>query len=166
MTTPTTVRPRPSTDWASAMQMPDQTDGPGGDAFLAWAKDQGLQPNVQEQAGQRRLTLTGSSGLTRPVDPGTWVIVQRDARGQVFIETCTPEYFADMFEPARPLRVETYRTVDRLDAGDNLLEHRWRVVHTSNGEIMASGEGYTDRRARDHAIQVLWPDLPVIEAVA
>jgi hypothetical protein len=158
------------------MQMPDHTDGPGGDAFLAWAQEQGLQPDLQDQAGQRRLTLTGSSGLTRPVEPGTWVIVQRDARGQVFIETCTPEYFADMFEPARSLRVETYRsgTTEVPELGETEhahvptgpIEYRWRVRHTSNGEIMASGEGYTDRRARDHAIQVLWPDLPVIEAVA
>lgn len=136
MTTPTTVRPKPSTDWATAMQMPDHHDGPAGDAFLTWAKNHGLQPNVQEHAGQRRLTLTGSSGLTRP------------------------------------LRVETYRTqVDgtlvHLASGTaeqhTAHEYRWRVVHTSNGEIMAAGEGYIDRRDRDHAVATLWPGLDIVE---
>lgn len=66
-----------------------------------------------------------------------------------------------------PLRVETYRTetpATDLPDSDVLVEHRWRVVHTSNGEIMASGEGYTDRRDRDHAVATLWPGIDVVEA--
>lgn len=166
MTTPTRVRPRPSTDWAEAMQMPNHDDGPGGQAFLTWARQQGLQPSLQEPSGHPRLTLTGTSGIARPVDPGTWVIVQRDTRDQIFIETCTPEYFTEMFEPARQLRVETYRSVHRLDDSAAKVQYWWRVVHTSTGENMGYGEGYASRTDRDHAVQVLWPDLDVIETTS
>ena len=55
----------------------------------------------------------------------------------------------------RPLRLDTYR--------DTAGEHRWRVVHTSNGETLAAGEGYTDRRDRDHAARILVPDLDPVD---
>lgn len=61
-------------------------------------------------------------------------------------------------EDDRPLFAEVY--VDR--AG----EHRWRVNHTSNAEPMAAGEGYTDRRDRDHALEVLFPGIDVVEGDA
>jgi len=41
--------------------------------------------------------------------------------------------------------------------------HRWRVRHTSNGEIMASGEGYTAQVDRDHAVEVLFPGVEIVE---
>jgi len=59
----------------------------------------------------------------------------------------------------RPLRVEVYGLVPDTDP----QPYRWRVVHTSNGETMASGEGYADRRDRDHAVEVLFPDLEPVE---
>ena len=58
----------------------------------------------------------------------------------------------------RPLRVEAKRWPYA-----NRYEYRFRVVHTSNGEVMASGEGYPDKRDRDHAVKVLHPDLDVVE---
>jgi len=58
----------------------------------------------------------------------------------------------------RPLRVEIYEAADSLAA-----DYRWRVVHSSNGEIMASGEGYADRRDRDHAVNVLFPGVEIVE---
>src|SRR5690606_33936769 len=63
--------------------------------------------------------------------------------------------------PDRPLRAEVYRTVEGNTTQH--CAHRWRVVHTSNGEIMASGEGYADKRDRDHALNVLFPDLEPVE---
>lgn len=68
----------------------------------------------------------------------------------------------------RGLRVEVYRQL-RPGASkfepptDGSFEHRWRVVHTSNGKILASGEGYVDKRDRDHAVQVLFPGVEVVE---
>lgn len=61
----------------------------------------------------------------------------------------------------RPLRVETYRCV--RGRSTQHFEYRWRVVHTSNGEIMASGEGYTAQVDRDHAVSVLFPGVEVVE---
>lgn len=73
----------------------------------------------------------------------------------------------------RPLRAEVYtkqREKVHLD-GDPLRvastervpEYRWRVVHTSNGEVMASGGGYANKRDRDHALALLHPDLEPVE---
>lgn len=62
----------------------------------------------------------------------------------------------------RPLRVEVYETTD-LFAEPPAPDHRFRVVHNSNGEIMAHGEGYADKRDRDHAVALLHPDLDVVE---
>ena len=62
----------------------------------------------------------------------------------------------------RPLRVEVYETTD-LFAEPPAPDHRFRVVHTSNGEILAHGEGYADKRDRDHAVKVLHPDLEPVE---
>lgn len=59
----------------------------------------------------------------------------------------------------RPLIVETYST--RRALLSNKREYRWRVKHKSNGEILASGEGYRLQPDRDHAVDVLWPDLAV-----
>ena len=59
----------------------------------------------------------------------------------------------------RPLVVETYST--RRALFSNKREYRWRVRHKSNSEILASGEAYADPRDRDHAVDVLWPDLKV-----
>lgn len=56
----------------------------------------------------------------------------------------------------RPLIVETYSRKGVLGR-----RHYWRVRHTSNGEILGSGEAYSDPRARDHAVDVLWPDLGI-----
>lgn len=67
----------------------------------------------------------------------------------------------------RPLRVEVYeqRLVRLHDDRDDepFTDHRFRVVHTSNGEILAHGEGYVDKRDRDHAVALLHPDLDVVE---
>ena len=57
---------------------------------------------------------------------------------------------------ARPLIVESYSRKGVLGR-----RHYWRVRHTSNGEILASGEAYSDPRDRDHAVDVLWPDLGI-----
>ena len=62
----------------------------------------------------------------------------------------------------RPLRVEVYETTD-LFAEPPAPDHRFRIVHTSNGEILAHGEGYVDKRDRDHAVALLHPDLDVVE---
>lgn len=59
----------------------------------------------------------------------------------------------------RPLVVETYSTKRALFS--NKREYRWRVRHKSNSEILASGEAYADPRDRDHAVDVLWPDLGI-----
>lgn len=51
-----------------------------------------------------------------------------------------------------------------LSAADSLAaDYRWRVVHSSNGEIMASGEGCADRRDRDHSVNVLFPGVEIVE---
>ena len=67
----------------------------------------------------------------------------------------------------RPLRVEVYeqRLLRLHDDRDDepFTEYRFRVVHNSNGEIMAHGEGYADKRDRDHAVKVLHPDLEPVE---
>lgn len=59
----------------------------------------------------------------------------------------------------RPLVVETYSTRRALLSSKR--SYGWRVKHKSNGEIMGSGEMYSDARDRDHAVDVLWPDLSV-----
>lgn len=59
----------------------------------------------------------------------------------------------------RPLVVETYST--RRALLSNKRSYGWRVVHKSNHEVMASGEQYNDSRDRDHAVDVLWPDLGI-----
>lgn len=59
----------------------------------------------------------------------------------------------------RPLRVEVYDSTDH----EEHVEHRWRVVHTSNGENMGYGEGYVDRRDRDAAVATLFPGVEVAE---
>lgn len=56
----------------------------------------------------------------------------------------------------RPLRVETYSRANQ--AGKR---YYWRVRHTSNGEVMAQHRGYVREEDRDHAVDVLWPDLKV-----
>lgn len=56
----------------------------------------------------------------------------------------------------RPLIVETYSRVGLLGR-----RYYWRVRHTSNGEAMSSGEPYSSKKARDDAVDVLWPDLKV-----
>ena len=56
----------------------------------------------------------------------------------------------------RPLKVEIYSHVGILGR-----KHYWRVRHVLNGLIMAQGQGYRDTRDRDHAVEVLWPDLEV-----
>lgn len=66
--------------------------------------------------------------------------------------------------PVRPLRVEVYEsTVFADDHWPEKVEYRWRVVHTSNGEVMASGEGYTAQGDRDHAVKVLFPGVEIVE---
>jgi hypothetical protein len=57
---------------------------------------------------------------------------------------------------ARPLIVETYSRV-----GLRGKRYYWRVRHTSNREIMCPSEPYSAARDRDHAVDVLWPDLKV-----
>ena len=68
----------------------------------------------------------------------------------------------EVAESGRPLRVEVYETTD-LFAEPPAPDHRFRVVHTSNGEILAHGEGYVDKLDRDHAVALLHPDLDVVE---
>ena len=62
----------------------------------------------------------------------------------------------------RPLCVEVYHSAWPPITGE-AREYRWRVVHSSNGEVMASGEGYADRSDRDHAVNVLFPGVEIIE---
>lgn len=64
-------------------------------------------------------------------------------------------------KPPRPLRLETYSRI-----GIRGRRHYWRVRHTSNGEIMASGEPYSRRIDRDRAVKVLWPDLTPVDVGA
>jgi hypothetical protein len=59
----------------------------------------------------------------------------------------------------RPLIVETYSTRRALLSSKR--QYHWRVRHKSNGEVVASGEGYAAARDRDHIVDVLWPDLVV-----
>lgn len=59
----------------------------------------------------------------------------------------------------RPLIVETY---SRMSLRGRRRFH-WRVRHTSNGEIMASGEAYSDKRDCLHAVGLLFPDLQVVD---
>lgn len=56
----------------------------------------------------------------------------------------------------RPLIVETYSRLGLLGR-----RYYWRVKHKSNGEPMAAGEPYSTVAARDHAVDVLWPDLGI-----
>lgn len=70
----------------------------------------------------------------------------------------------DRLREVRPLRVEVYEsTVFADDHWPEKVEYRWRVVHSSNGEVMASGEGYADRRDRDRAVEVLFPGVEIVE---
>lgn len=152
MTTPTLVRPR-ATPAVPAMQVPPLDDQLALVDFLLWAQTHDLSPNAD--GTPPGLTVDPGTGSPRPLEPGTWVIIQRDASDRPYLETCDPQHFAEFYEPARPLQVQTYV--------DTAGQHRWRVVHTSNGETMSSGEGYIDTRDRDHAIELLWPDLEVAE---
>lgn len=78
----------------------------------------------------------------------------------------------EVAESGRPLRVEVYAKQRekvhlngdplRVASTEHVTEYRWRVRH-SNGGIMASGEGYVDKRDRDHAVALLHPDLDVVE---
>lgn len=77
---------------------------------------------------------------------------------------CDPEPLYRLlpeYRTAKTLRVEVYGSIENWD--DQIPYHRWRVVHVSNGETMASGEGYADRRDRDHAVALLFPGVPVEE---
>jgi hypothetical protein len=56
----------------------------------------------------------------------------------------------------RPLIVETYSR-----KGVTGRRFYWRIRHKSNGEIMAQHRGYVRESDRDHAVDVLWPDLRV-----
>lgn len=56
----------------------------------------------------------------------------------------------------RPLKVETYSHVGVLGR-----KYYWRIRHIENGEIMAQHRGYVRKDDRDHAVEVLWPDLEV-----
>lgn len=42
-------------------------------------------------------------------------------------------------------------------------KYRWRLVHKSNGKTMAQGEGYKDKRDRNHATNLLFPHLNPVE---
>jgi hypothetical protein len=57
---------------------------------------------------------------------------------------------------ARPLIVETYSRANQ--AGKR---YYWRVRHTSNGENMAWHRGYVREEDRNHAVDILFPDLGV-----
>ena len=63
----------------------------------------------------------------------------------------------EVLDTERPLRVEVYSRVGLLGR-----RYYWRVRHTSNGEIMASGEAYSRMENRDHAVSLLWPGLEVV----
>ena len=94
--------------------------------------------------------------------PGDWII--KGFAGEFY--PIKDSIFRETYEEAtdRPLRVEVYERVDVITySGVSETEYRWRVVHTSNGEVMASGEGYADRRDRDHAIEVLFPGVEIVE---
>lgn len=39
------------------------------------------------------------------------------------------------------------------------VKHYWRIRHI-NTHIMAQGQGYSDKRDRDSAVDFLFPDLP------
>lgn len=53
------------------------------------------------------------------------------------------------------LQVEVYSRRNILGK----VKHYWRIRH-ENSEIMAQGQGYADKRDRDHAVNFLHPDLP------
>ena len=56
------------------------------------------------------------------------------------------------------LRLEHYTGTPSQDR-----KYRWRLVHKSNGEIMAQGEGYKEKRDRNHATNLLFPHLNPVE---
>lgn len=53
------------------------------------------------------------------------------------------------------LQVEVYSRRNILGK----VKNYWRVVH-ENSEIMAQGQGYADKRDRNSAVDLLFPDLP------
>ena len=113
-----------------------------------------LEP--QDEATAHIIWLTG-----RYLGPDTMTQLTNWA-----MQDCNPETVVqrleEVAESGRPLRVEVYETTD-LFAEPPAPDHRFRVVHTSNGEILAHGEGYADKRDRDHALSLLHPDLDVGE---
>lgn len=56
----------------------------------------------------------------------------------------------------RPLYVETYSRIGLMGK-----RYYWRTNHKSNNLTMAQGQAYKTVEARDHAVDVLWPDLVV-----
>ena len=93
-------------------------------------------------------------------DPIVWV-VQGDGSHVVCLYADELAELVEWAGARRPLRVETYRSVEGMSTKHH--EFRWRVVHASNGETMASGEGYVDGRDRDHAVKVLFPGVEIVE---
>lgn len=61
----------------------------------------------------------------------------------------------------RSFTVETYQKAWPPLTGD-AIEYRWRA-RARNGEIIASGEGYADKRDRDHVIELMWPGIDTVE---
>ena len=62
----------------------------------------------------------------------------------------------------RPFTVETYTVKRWTDDKSYELDHRWRA-RGRNGEIIASGEGYTSKANRDHVIELMWPGIDTEE---
>lgn len=71
-----------------------------------------------------------------------------------------------LLEPAEPrFTVEVYKTEHYAHDHDTpgvMVDHRWRA-RARNGEVLASGEGYTRSAARDEAVALLWPGVTTVE---
>jgi hypothetical protein len=130
-----------------------------------------LDPSKADEVAQE-LILAAEAGDSY----GEWLWQWCDEMGMDADRLCDEQRAAyrewlEKREP-RPFRVELY---DGLELAPGHTEHRhtgrvhryrWRVVHTSNGETIASGESYADKRDRDHAIDVLFPGVERVEVEA
>lgn len=117
-------------------------------------------PNGRRPNGEMHTANTIASNIWEPDGHLICAVVNEWAHQQFG----TPAPGDPMIPKAgRPLRVEVYTKVVHLGGGPlERRDYRWRVRH-SNGEVMAHGEGYVDKRDRDHAVKVLHPDLDVVE---
>lgn len=94
-TEPTTYRPKHGE--IQAMQFLDLASYL---EIVAWWSETNASTLSAEEMFQYRtpiMLMNSSSGATRPVSPGDWVI--RDGRGE--FHPCGPDVFAEAYEPVR-----------------------------------------------------------------